>query len=67
MMSTHLYFHKHVLNDINIYFSKEKRKNLNILNLPICLNKMKQKIKSFEDSIKQKKSDQIMVQEVYLH
>jgi hypothetical protein len=48
----------------NIYFSKEKQENLHILNLPICLNKMKQKIKSFEDSINQKKSDQLMVQKV---
>ncbi len=30
MNSIHIYLYKHVVNDMDIYFSKEKRKNLNI-------------------------------------
>jgi hypothetical protein len=36
MISNHFYIYKGVLSELDIYLSKEKRKNLNILNLPIC-------------------------------
>jgi len=66
-VSTHLYLYKHVSNDMDICFLKEE-KNINILKITymsIYLNKMKHMIKQFEDSIIQKKSDNIMDEETF--
>jgi hypothetical protein len=62
----HACLHNHVSNDLGIYHSKEKRKKLNILNLPICqiIKQDEAKIKKFEDAIIQKKCDQVMAEEV---
>jgi hypothetical protein len=45
---------------------KKKKKNLNILNLPICqiIKQDEAKIKQFEDAIIKKKCDQVMAEEV---
>jgi hypothetical protein len=67
MISTHVYLHNHVSNDLGIYHSKKKKKkNLNILNLPICqiIKQDEAKIKQFEDAIIKKKCDQVMAEEV---
>jgi hypothetical protein len=62
MISTHLYLYKCVLSNIGISFQKEGKPTY----LSNYLNKMKQKIKQFENTITQKKSDQITVEVVYL-
>jgi hypothetical protein len=64
MISTLVYLHNHVSNDLGIYHSKKK--NLNILNLPICqiIKQDEAKIKQFEDAIIKKKCDQVMAEEV---
>jgi hypothetical protein len=63
MISTHLYFYKHVLNDMGFIFQNKIKKPTYLLN---CLNKMYQKIISFEYAIIQNKSDQIMAKNMYL-
>ncbi len=57
MISTHLYIHKHVLTNISIHLSKERKKPnyLKHTFLSNYLTKMKQKIKSFEIAMIQKK------------
>ncbi len=47
-------------------FQKTKPKHLKPTYLSSHLNKMKQKMKQFEDSIIQNKIDQIVVEDVYL-
>jgi hypothetical protein len=63
MISTRLYLYKCLLSDIGISFKEEGGKLTYLSNY---LNKMKQKIKQFENTITQKKSDQITVEVVYL-
>jgi hypothetical protein len=48
MITNNLYFYKHVLSDMGIYFSKKKRETYIFVKL---FNKMKQKIKQLEDAI----------------
>jgi hypothetical protein len=66
MISTHLYLYKRVLSEQSSFKIKEKLKYLKPTYLSNYLNKMKQKIKQFEDIIIQEKIDQIIVEEVYL-
>jgi hypothetical protein len=53
MVSTHLYFYKHVLSEMGIHVSKERKKlkHLKSTQLSNYLNKMKQMIIFFEDVI----------------
>jgi hypothetical protein len=51
MISTHLYLYNNVFNDMNIHLSKEKPKQLKPTYLWDHLIKMKQKMKSFENTI----------------
>jgi hypothetical protein len=57
MMSTHLYLYKKKFNETNIQVSKEKRKpkHLEPIYLWNYLTKKKEKIKSFDTTIIQKK------------
>ncbi len=50
MISIHLHFYKHVLNDMGVHLSNKKRepKHLKPTYLSNYLNKMKQKIKQFK-------------------
>jgi hypothetical protein len=66
MISTYLYFYKHVLSDMGINFLEKNPKTLKIYIFVKLFKKMKQKIFFFKDDIIQKKSDQIMVKEAYL-
>jgi hypothetical protein len=53
MILTYLYFYKHVINNMGIDLSKKKKKpiHLKLTYFSKKLNKIKEKIKSFENEI----------------